>query len=179
MLHMISKDKRDGKKFLTELSSTKYFELVLKGGSQQGLCDIEDLKRLEKLQIKDLTSIGQGSEKNPFLRKLYHYYAKAHNDIEQQKLQKSNNLRFQGQQKEHNKLISSAEYIKRQCPTLFSKDQINNYIGECLLKNAIEEKNSNKKMELINHGIEQFSKNPKDMDLPNVVGLLSASDSVF
>ena len=71
MLSMIQKDKKDGGNFLKELSATKYWELVTQGGSSQGLCDLEDLQKIKKLQQKDLIHFGSGSEKNHFLRKLY------------------------------------------------------------------------------------------------------------
>lgn len=50
MQTLISKDKQDGANFNKELHQTKFYELVVSGGSSQGLMDNEDLVKIQLVQ---------------------------------------------------------------------------------------------------------------------------------
>jgi hypothetical protein len=85
MISHIAKDRRDGSKFLKELTRTTFCDLVLQGASQEGLVDLEELQRVGKL-AKQIIDNDSTSSKNLFLRKLYQYYTRASMEIDARNL---------------------------------------------------------------------------------------------
>ena len=63
---------KDGKTLMTELSNTKYKDLVLQGGSHDTLFESPQDESLDQIIFDALgTSEAQGTEKSRLIRKLY------------------------------------------------------------------------------------------------------------
>lgn len=111
MVTMIVKDRRDGANFLKELARTAFSDLVKDGASQEGLVDLEELQRVEKL-AKQIERVEAGSAKNQFLRKMYQYYTRASLDIDARNIRQKDARLYRNAEREHKRLKQNAERLQ-------------------------------------------------------------------
>lgn len=126
MLKQISTQK-EGKKFLTELSNTKYKDLVLQGGSHDTLFESPQDESLDQIILDALgSSEAQGTEKSRLIRKLYDTCIQVAVGKENKQgasiaVKQGFNVQSAIQQR--------ALQIQQLCPTMFTQSQTTTFVG--------------------------------------------------